>query len=88
MTIDEGAETYRMRIVQLEEQRKLKAKDMFHIPLDKRGLVETQKFSVPGYPYLYLANNVYGCWEEMGRPDFGTVMVSKFVSQSKFKVLD
>lgn len=88
LTITRGSVTYRMRKVDLEEQRKLKPKDMFHIPLDKRGLVETQRYSVPGYPCLYLAHSVYGCWEEMGRPDFGTVMVSKFVSQSDFKVLD
>lgn len=86
--VAQGTVTYRMRKVELEEQRKLKAKDMFHVPLDKRGLVATQRYSVPGYPCLYLAHNVYGCWEEMGRPDFGTVMISKFVSQTEFKVLD
>lgn len=88
LTIAQGTITYRMRKVDLEEQRKLKPKDMFHIPLDKRGLVETQRYSVPGYPCLYLAHSVYGCWEEMGRPDFGTIMVSKYVSQTDFKVLD
>lgn len=88
LTVEHGCVTYRMRKVDLEEQRKLKPKDMFHIPLDKRGIVETQRYSVPGYPCLYLAQSVYGCWEEMGRPDFGTVMVSKFVSQTDFKVLD
>lgn len=88
LTVARDSVTYRMRKVDLEEQRKLKPKDMFHIPLDKRGLVETQRYSVPGYPCLYLAHSVYGCWEEMGRPDFGTVMVSKFVSQTNFKVLD
>lgn len=88
LEIAAGTVTYRMRKVDLEEQRKLKPKDMFHIPLDKRGLVETQRYSVPGYPCLYLAHSVYGCWEEMGRPDFGTVMVSKFVSQVEFRVLD
>ena len=88
LAVTQGTVTYRMRKVDLEEQRKLKPKDMFHIPLDKRGLVETQRYSVPGYPCLYLAKSVYGCWEEMGRPDFGTVMVSKFVSQTDFKVLD
>ena len=88
LPVAQGTVTYRMRKVELEEQRKLKAKDMFHVPLDKRGLVATQRYSVPGYPCLYLAHNVYGCWEEMGRPDFGTVMVSKFVSQTEFKVLD
>lgn len=79
---------YRMRTVALEEQHKLKPKDMFHIPLDKRGLVLTQRYSVPGYPCLYLAHRVYGCWEEMGRPDFGTTMVSKFEAQKDFKMLD
>ena len=86
--VKKDMKSFRMRKVALEEQRKLKSKDMFHIPLDKRGLVETQRYSAPGYPCLYLASSVYGCWEEMGRPDFGTVMVSKFVSQMDFKVLD
>lgn len=83
-----GSVAYRMRKVDLEEQHTLKRHDMFHIPLDKRGMVHTQRYSVPGYPCLYLAHTVYGCWEEMGRPDFGTVMVSKFVAQQDFNVLD
>ena len=87
-TVKQGTVAYRMRKVELEEQHKLRPKDMFHIPLDKRGLVETQRFSVPGYPCLYLAHRVYGCWEEMGRPAFGTVMVSKFETQQEFKLLD
>lgn len=88
VTISSGNVAYRMRKVALEEQNGLKRIDMFHIPLDKRGLVQTQRYSVPGYPCLYLAHTVYGCWEEMGRPDFGTVMVSRFVSQEEFKLLD
>lgn len=83
-----GTVSYRMRKVDLEEQQNLKRKDMFHIPLDKKGLVQTQRYSVPGYPCLYLSHGIYGCWEEMGRPVFGTIMVSKFVSQVEFKVLD
>ena len=87
-TIGKGMVSYRMRKVGLEEQRNIKRKDLFHIPLDERGLVQTQRYSVPGYPCLYLAHSVYGCWEEMGRPDFGKVMVSKFVTQYDFKMLD
>lgn len=79
---------YRMRKVDLEDQHKLKRKDLFHIPLDMKGCVHTQRYSVPGYPCLYLAHTIYGCWEEMGRPDFGTVTVSKLVSQQEFNVLD
>lgn len=88
LTIPAGMVAYRMRKVAMEEQLKLKRKDMFHIPLDKKGLVQTQRYSVPGYPCLYLSHSLYGCWEEMGRPDFGTVMVSKFVSKKAFRVLD
>lgn len=87
-TVVRETKAYRMRIVALDEQQKLMPKDMFHIPLDKRGLVVTQRYSVPGYPCLYLAHRVYGCWEEMGRPDFGTVMISKFEAQKEFKMLD
>lgn len=86
--INKGTVAYKMRKVSLDEQRKLKREDMFHIPLDKRGLVETQRYSVPGYPCIYLAHRIYGCWEEMGRPDFGTVMVSKFETQKELKLLD
>ena len=83
-----GEVFYRMRKVDIEERRKLSIDGMFHIPLDQRGLVTTQRYSVPGYPCLYLAHTIYGCWEEMGRPDFGTVMVSRFKSKQKFRVLD
>lgn len=88
LNIPAGMVSYRMRKVDLEEQHSLKRKDMFHIPFDKKGLVQTQRYSVPGYPCLYLSHGVYGCWEEMGRPVFGTIMVSKYVSQHDFKVLD
>lgn len=88
LSIPAGMVSYRMRKVDLDEQHNLKRKDLFHIPFDKKGLVQTQRYSVPGYPCLYLSHGVYGCWEEMGRPVFGTIMVSKFVSQQEFKVLD
>lgn len=88
LSVKTGMEAYRMRKVDIEDRRKLKSSDMFHIPLNKRGLVRTQRFSVIGYPCLYMSHSIYGCWEEMGRPDFGTVMVSKLVAQKDFNVLD
>ena len=86
--IKTGMTSYRMRKVELEEQHNIKREDLFHIPMDKKGLVQTQRYSVPGFPCLYLSHCVYGCWEEMGRPDYGKVMVSKFVTQKKIQVLD
>lgn len=77
-----------MRKVKTEERHKLGKNDLFHIPLDRKGLVTTQRYSAPGYPCLYLSHRIYGCWEEMGRPDFGTAMVSHFKSLQEFNVLD
>ena len=62
--------------------------EMFHIPLDKRGIVETQRYSAPGYPCLYLGSSINACWEELRKPRFDDMMVSLFVVNEKFPVLD
>ena len=62
--------------------------DMFHIPLNKRGIVSTQRYSSPGYPCLYLGNSVYSCWEEMRRPIFNNLMFSAYKVKYDFKVFD
>lgn len=36
-------------------------KEMFHIPLNLRHKVGTYRFSMPGVPCIYLANNLYIC---------------------------
>lgn len=88
LNIDKDSIFYRMRYVSIEERNKMGINDIFHIPLDKKGLVATQRYSVPGYPCLYLAERIYGCWEEMRRPDFGTIMVSAFKTKKSYKLLD
>lgn len=62
--------------------------DMFHIPLNKRGIVSTQRYSSPGYPCLYLGNSVYSCWEEMRRPVFNNLMFSAYKVKYTFRVFD
>jgi hypothetical protein len=62
--------------------------DMFHIPLNKRGIVSTQRFSSPGYPCLYLGNSVYSCWEELQRPVFNYLMFSAYKVRHTFRVFD
>lgn len=63
-------------------------KDMFHIPFDKRGIVQTQRYSFPGYPCLYVGESIYACWEEMHRVDFDLCMVSRIENQRDIKLLD
>ena len=43
--------------------------EMMHIPNNKRYLVSNQRFSLSGYPCLYIGASIYGCWEELDRPD-------------------
>lgn len=71
-----------------EEGKEFSVLDLFHIPLDKRGIVGTQRFSCPGYPCLYLSRSTYGCWEELGRPVFDTLFYSSFRVRNSFRLLD
>lgn len=41
---------------------------IFHIPLDKRELIKSYRYSIPGYPCLYLSSGVEMCWFESGMP--------------------
>lgn len=43
--------------------------EMMHIPNHKRHLVSNQRFSLSGYPCLYIGASIYACWEELDRPD-------------------
>ena len=44
------------------------ANEMLHIPFNKRHIVKSERFSIPGLPCLYLGNSSYACWVEMGCP--------------------
>lgn len=70
---------YRMRTFELK--RNISPKDMFHIPLPKRGMASTQRYSVPGYPCLYMGESIYACWEELDRPHLDSCMVSRLSTE-------
>lgn len=55
---------YRIRAGKDEYNRK----DMFHIPMDMRHLIKSYRYSIPGYPCLYLASGAELCWFECGMP--------------------
>lgn len=80
---------YRMRVESNSWIKKtIDKRGMFHIPYSLRNLVSTQRYSVPGYPCLYLGEHVYGCWEEVGRHNMNDCLISKLVSKKTFFVLD
>ena len=53
-------------------------KDLFHVPFSLRHKVSTERFSIPGYPALYLSGSVYSCWKELGCPDLSKLSISQF----------
>ncbi len=84
--VSEGEYFYRMRC--FGKRKDLSRKDIFHIPINKKRIIKTQRYSAPGYPCLYLGKSLYGCWEEMNRPNTEKTLVACFRSQKLFRALD
>lgn len=64
------------------------ANDMLHIPFNKRQIVKSERFSIPGLPCLYLGNSSYACWIEMGCPADHRFNVAPVVLNNTQKVLN
>lgn len=70
------------------KERLNKRTDMFHVPFDKRHVITKQRYSIEGFPCLYLAGCAYTAWLELDMPEFGTIWASSFRPIKKMKVLD
>lgn len=64
------------------------ADEMLHIPFNKREIVKSERFSIPGLPCLYLGNSSYVCWIEMGSPAEHKFNVSPVVLDNTQKVFN
>ena len=62
--------------------------ELFHIPFDKRSKVSPERFSILGYPILYLGKSLYICWEELNRPDISNITVSLFRPKQHLNLVD
>jgi hypothetical protein len=82
---DRARDLYKMRIGTNEV---FSSNDMFHIPFEKRGIVRSNRYSIPGLPCVYLGSTPLICWEEMGRPDLNTVQTSLFLAKDNLTFLD
>ena len=66
-------------------------KEMFHIKYDLRSKVQTQRFSFPGLPCLYLGASSYVCWLELNRPQMDQFQVAEIKQRDdckEYKVID
>ena len=70
------------------DEKRLSRKDLFHIPFNKRGIIGNNRFSISGYPCLYLGRSIYTCWEELRRPAISNTWVTAFKFQKGLEILD
>jgi len=77
---------YRIRL--MESIYGVEPREMFHIPINQRGMVKTQRYSMPGYPCLYLGESIYGCWEEMCRPTMQKCAIARLEYSGELKIVD
>jgi len=77
---------YRIRLH--KENFPIEINSFFHIPFEKRGLVKTQRFSIPGFPSLYLGSSVYLCWEELNRPNINEFQAVRLRTTNRLNIID
>ncbi len=78
---------YRVRLGNLSDYSR---RDLFHIPFEKRHLVGPMRYSISGLPSLYLGGSIWICWEELSRPRFEDMQISRYraVPDKKLHILD
>lgn len=62
--------------------------EMFHVPFEKRHLVSSQRYSIPGYPALYLGGDFFTSWCELDKPELIGVSYAAFKFKEHLKFLD
>jgi hypothetical protein len=80
------AATSFFRLREKEDNFTLSRKDLFHIPFQLRNKVNTQRFSISGFPCLYMGTSSYICWEELNRPKLDSLQISKIENIDSFSV--
>ncbi len=79
---------YRIRVRRDSDPSDFGRKEIFHIPFQKRGLVSTQRYSIPGHPCLYFGNSIFVCWTEINQPPLKDIYASKFVNNETLKLIE
>lgn len=69
-------------------KNEFEVQDMLPISMDNRGIVSTNRFSIPGIPCLYLGTTSYCCWLEMDMPLDNEFYVSAIKMNKNLKILN
>lgn len=87
-TIPDGCSLYRMRVGKNGYEEFTSNEEMSHIPFQFNHKVGNERYSMSGFPSLYLGSSVYVCWEEMRRPDIDYANFALFKTTTTIKVVD
>lgn len=60
---------FRIRSFNDESPYSLVRKELYHVPYEKKEICSTERYSLPGYPCLYLATQAELCWYECKKPE-------------------
>lgn len=86
--IAQGSCLYRMRKGSNNLEEYTSEEEMSHIPFELNHLVSNERFSISGFPSLYLGSSVYACWEELHRPPFDFSSTALFKARQVIRVID
>jgi|GEM_PF-1875950 len=85
-TIPKHSPFYRLR--ENQPNKYFKYNEMFHIPFEEIRRTGNQRFSLSGFPSLYLGNSTYICWEELSRPSMEKSNFSVFRNERDVHMFD
>lgn len=63
--------------------------ELFHVPYEKRYLASYSRYSIAGYPSLYLSSSLEMSWHELDEPDLRDVSYSRYhITGSQITFID
>lgn len=71
-----------------EDESNFVPSDLLHIPLNKRGIIANQRFSINGFPCLYASTSLYQCWEELRRPHLPSLYAAGLLFTNDLRLFD
>lgn len=80
--------SYFFRMRGCENEYLFSKEEMFHIPFEKRQIISNQRYSLSGYPCLYMGKSLYVCWEELNRPKIDTANLIALKTLRQMLLLD
>lgn len=83
-TIPLNTNFYRARV---SGEKHLTKADLFHIKFELRHIVSTNRYSVPGFPALYLGESTYVCWDEFNRHKLRDLWFARLTNTRELKII-